>query len=162
MPNTFLPSKGNYRDLIAFQKAECIHDITYYFCHKFLSKGDRTIDQMVQSARSGKQNIVEASAASATSSETEIKLMNVARASLHELLVDYEDYLRVRGLEQWSADSPKAAQARRACMATTILPTIAKPSKNAPMKPLPTSLSPCSIRKMYSFENCSTAYKAIL
>ena len=117
MPNTFLPPKGNYRDLIAFQKAECIHDITYYFCHKFLSKGDRTIDQMVQAARSGKQNIVEASAASVTSSETEIKLMNVARASLHELLADYEDYLRVRGLEQWPADSQKAAQARRACMA---------------------------------------------
>ncbi|MBR2360376.1 MAG: four helix bundle suffix domain-containing protein [Bacteroidaceae bacterium] len=113
----FLQLKGNYRDLIAFQKAECIYDITHYFCHRYLSKGDRTIDQMVQAARSGKQNIVEASAAATTSSETEIKLMNVARASLHELLADYEDYLRVRGLEQWPADSQKAAQARRACMA---------------------------------------------
>lgn len=117
MPQPFLQPKGNYRDLIAYKKAECIHDITYYFCHKYLSKGDRTIDQMVQAARSGKQNIVEASAASTASSGTEIKLMSVARASLQELLVDYEDYLRVRGLEQWPSDSLKAIQARRACTA---------------------------------------------
>ena len=103
-----MQNKGIYRSLIAYQKAECIYDITYYFAHKYLQKGDRTIDQMVQAAHSGKQNIVEGCAASTTSSETELKLINVARASLKELLVDYEDYLRVNGLELWTYDSPKA------------------------------------------------------
>lgn len=111
----FLPQKGNYRNLIAFQKAECIYDITYYFAHKYLSVSDRTIDQMVQAARSGRQNIAEGSAASTTSSETEIKLYNVAKASLQELLVDYEDYLRVRNLEKWDINSEKAEQARKVC-----------------------------------------------
>lgn len=110
-----MKQKGNYRDLIAYQKAECIYDITYYFAHTFLEKGDRTIDQMVQAARSGKQNIAEGSSASTTSSETELKLMNVARASLQELLADYEDYLRVRGQEIWAVESEKSQQARRAC-----------------------------------------------
>ena len=112
---SFIPQKGNYRDLIAYKKAECIYDITYYFAHKFFEKGDRTIDQMVQAARSGKQNIVEGSAASTTSSETELKLINVARASLQELLIDYEDYLRVRNLERWDIKSEKAQKTRRYC-----------------------------------------------
>ena len=111
----FLPNQGNYQALIVFQKAECIYDITYYFAHKFLAKGDRTIDQMIQAARSGKQNIAEGSAASATSSETELKLTNVAKASLHELLVDYEDFLRVRKLQQWATDDPRSVQTRRVC-----------------------------------------------
>lgn len=84
MAETFLPKRGNYRNLIAFQKAECIYDVTYYFTHTYLTKGDRTIDQMVQAARSGRQNIAEGSAAATTSSETEIKLINVARASLQD------------------------------------------------------------------------------
>ncbi len=117
MPDTFLPPKGNYRNLIAFQKAECIYDITYYFANKYLSKGDRTIDQMVQAARSGRQNIAEGAAAGATSSETELKLMNVARASLQELLLDYEDYLRVRGLCLWDLKEEKSIQCRRVCSA---------------------------------------------
>ena len=112
---SFIPQKGNYRDLIAYKKAECIYDITYYFAHKFFEKGDRTIDQMVQAARSGKQNIVEGSAASTTSSETELKLINVARASVQELLIDYEDYLRVRNLERWDIKSEKAQKTRRYC-----------------------------------------------
>ncbi len=115
MAQTFLQQKGNYRNLIAYQKAECIYDITFYFAHKFLSVGDRTIDQMIQAARSGKQNIAEGCSAATTSSETEIKLINVARASLQELLIDYEDYLRVRNLEQWAVDSEKAQQARISC-----------------------------------------------
>lgn len=115
MTDTFLKQKGNYRNLIAYQKSECIYDVTYYFAHTFLSKGDRTVDQMIQAARSGKQNIAEGCAASTTSSETEIKLINVARASLQELLIDYEDYLRVNNLELWSVGSAKAEQARRAC-----------------------------------------------
>lgn len=114
---TFLPKKGNYRSLIAFQKGECIYDITYYFAHRYLAKGDRTIDQMIQAARSGRQNIAEGSLAGATSSEAELKLINVARASLQELLLDYEDYLRVRGLTQWAIDSEKSMRCRRVCSA---------------------------------------------
>lgn len=114
-PKPFLPKKGNYRALIVFQKAECIYDITYYFAHKYLSKGDRTIDQMIQAARSGRQNIAEGSMAGVTSSETEIKLINVAKASLQELLLDYEDYLRVRNLNKWEVNSEKAVQTRQIC-----------------------------------------------
>lgn len=102
--------------MIAFQKSECIYDITYHFTHRFLRIGDRTIDQMVQAARSGKQNIAEGSAASTTSRETEIKLYNVARASLQELLLDYEDYLRVRDKQVWAIDSEKGAQLRQVCL----------------------------------------------
>lgn len=115
MTNTFLPQKGNYRKLTVFQKAECIYDITYYFANTHLQKGDRTIDQMIQAARSGRQNIAEGSAAAATSAETEIKLINVARASLQELLLDYEDYLRVRNLTKWEVNSDKAVKARDFC-----------------------------------------------
>jgi four helix bundle protein len=77
----FIPPHGNYRELLSYQKAEVVFDLTYRFCKRFLSKGDRTIDQMVQAARSGKQNIVEGSKASGTSKETEIKLFGVARKS---------------------------------------------------------------------------------
>lgn len=115
MTETFLTPKGNYRSLIVFQKAECIYDITYYFANKFFSKGDRTVDQMIQAARSGRQNITEGSSASMTSSETEIKLINVARASLQELLLDYEDYLRVRNLEKWDIRDARSIQARNVC-----------------------------------------------
>jgi len=100
-----VPRLGNYRQLLSYQKAEAIFDITYYFCKNYLQRGDRTIDQMIQAARSGKQNIVEGCAASATSKETEIKLVNVAKASLQELLIDYEDYLRTRNHRQWEKDS---------------------------------------------------------
>ena len=116
-PAPFLPHGGSYKNLIAYQKAECVYDVTFYFAHHFLEKGDRTIDQMIQAARSGKQNIAEGAAAGNTSKETEIKLTNVAKASLQELLVDYEDYLRVRGLEQWQPTNPRLAQAQRACAA---------------------------------------------
>lgn len=101
MPTPFLHNNGGYRNLRAYQVSEIIYDITYYFSHRFFEKGDRTIDQMIQAARSGKQNIAESSEASTTSKETEIKLTNVAKASLEELLIDYEDYLRVRSLEVW-------------------------------------------------------------
>ncbi|MBQ0056035.1 MAG: four helix bundle suffix domain-containing protein [Bacteroidales bacterium] len=114
-PKPFLPKKGNYKGLIAYQKAEIIYDITFFFANKFFDKKDRTIDQMVQAARSGKQNIAEGSAAGATSSETEIKLTNVARASLQELLDDFEDYLRVRGLEQWSLRDERTRQTQAFC-----------------------------------------------
>ena len=97
----FIPPHGGYRKLITYQKAEIIYDGTIYFTKRFFTKYDRTVDQMVQAARSGKQNIAEASMASATSKETEIKLTNVARASLEELMIDYEDYLRTNKLPKW-------------------------------------------------------------
>jgi four helix bundle suffix protein len=102
----FIPQHGGYRHLITYQKAEIIYDGTVYFTKRFFGKFDRTIDQMVQAARSGKQNIVEASMASATSKETEIKLTNVARASLEELKIDYKDFLRTNKLELWDMDHP--------------------------------------------------------
>lgn len=111
-PITFLPQHGHYRHLRVYQVTEMIYDITFYFTQHYLNKGDRTIDQMVQAARSGKQNIAEGNQAAATSSETEIKLTNVAKASLEELLDDYEDYLRVRGLEQWGSLHPRYEKMR--------------------------------------------------
>lgn len=114
-PAPFLPKKGNYRKLIAYQKAECIYDITFFFANHYLGAKDRTVDQMVQAARSGKQNIAEGSAAASTSSETELKLINVAKASLQELLTDYEDYLRVRGLEQWPLEDERTRQTQEFC-----------------------------------------------
>ena len=112
----FMPQRSNYKDLVAYKKSECIYDITYHFTHRFLEVGDRTIDQMIQAARSGKQNIAEGSAASVTSSEMELKLINVAKASLRELADDYEDYLRVRGLEQWREDDERFIRTRELCV----------------------------------------------
>jgi four helix bundle suffix protein len=109
----FLPPHGNYQALLSFQKAEVLYDITFRFCHKFLSKGDRTIDQMIQAARSGKKNILEGSKASVTSKETELKLMGVARASLEVLLDDYADFLRARDLLIWPKDSKEARYVRK-------------------------------------------------
>jgi four helix bundle suffix protein len=99
--------------LLAFQKARIVYDGTVCFCRRFLNPRDRTVDQMIQAARSGKQNILEGSQASGTSKETELKLTNVARASLEELLEDYRDYLRVRGLQPWPKDSREALFVRK-------------------------------------------------
>ena len=110
---SFIPAHGGYRELLSYQKAEIVYDLTYRFCGRFLKKGDRTIDQMVQAARSGKQNILEGSQASGTSKEMEIKLTNVARASLAELLADYEDFLRVRDFVLWAKDSKEAQFVRK-------------------------------------------------
>jgi four helix bundle suffix protein len=104
-PDGFIPIHGGYRNLLTYQKSEIVYDGTVYFTNRFFKKYDRTIDQMVQAARSGKQNIAEASMASATSKETEIKLTNVARASLEELLIDYEDFLRTKKLKKWERDN---------------------------------------------------------
>lgn len=110
---TLIPNRGNYKNLLSYQKSNVIFEMTYYFCHKYLSKGDRTIDQMVQAARSGKQNIIEGCSASSTSAKTEIKLLNVAKASLLELLEDYEDYLKVRNHRQWEEDSVEMEAMRK-------------------------------------------------
>lgn len=106
MSSGFIPPHGEYRELLSYQKSEVVYDVTCRFCNRFLSRGDRTIDQMIQAARSGKQNIAEGSQASGTSKEMEIKLTNVARASLEELLLDRQirrlerDFVQEGGLRE--------------------------------------------------------------
>ena len=104
---------GSYRRLKIYRKAEIIYDLIFYFCGKYLRKGDRTIDQMVQAARSGKQNIIEGNEVANTSTETFLKLLDVAQGSLQELLADYEDYLRVRNLRLWSPRSKEVTAMRK-------------------------------------------------
>ena len=113
MTKGFIPPHGGYQKLLSYQKAQVVYDATVSFCERFIDKRSRTRDQMVQAARSGKQNIVEGSMASATSKETEIKLTGVARASQEELLEDYRDFLRTRGLPLWDKDHPQALAVRR-------------------------------------------------
>jgi restriction system protein len=108
----FRPS-GGYRTTCSFQTATIIYDATYWFCEKFLDARSRTVDQMVQAGRSGRQNIAEGSRVAATSSQTELRLLNVARSSLEELLPDYEDFLRHRHLAQWTPDAPEALAVRQ-------------------------------------------------
>ena len=107
-----LRPSGGYRKTASFQTATIIYDSTVWFCEKFLDSRSRTVDQMVQAARSGRQNIAEGSRAAATSSQTELRLVNVARASLEELLLDYEDYLRHRRLPLWPPNGPEASAVR--------------------------------------------------
>jgi len=107
-----IPPHGGYRKLRSFQCAQLVYDATVIFCNRFIEKRSRTHDQMVQAARSGVQNIAEGSMASATSKKNELKLTGVARASLEELLLDYEDFLRQRGLRLWAKDSPEALAVR--------------------------------------------------
>jgi restriction system protein len=106
---------GGYRDLQSYQMSEIVYDATVVFCDRFISKRSRTHDQMVQAARSGKQNIAEGCMASGTSKKTELKLIGVARASLEELLLDFQDYLRQKGLDLWGKDHPKAKKVRGLC-----------------------------------------------
>lgn len=120
MPNPrdhpqLIPPHGGYRDLQSYKMSEIVYDATIVFCDRFINIRSRTHDQMVQAARSGKQNIAEGSMASGTSKKTELKLIGVARASLEELLLDYEDYLRQKGLPLWTKDNPKAGEVRKLC-----------------------------------------------
>jgi four helix bundle suffix protein len=110
---TFIPPHGGYQDLLSYQKALVVYQATLQFCDRFIDKRSRTHDQMVQAARSGKQNILEGSQASGTSKETELKLTNVARASQEELLEDYRDFLRARHLEEWTPDHRYAQRLRQ-------------------------------------------------
>lgn len=112
-PARILPLHGGYETLLSFQKSRVVFDATVKFCERFVSLRSRTHDQMIQAARSGKQNILEGSRASGTSKETEIKLTNVARASLEELLEDYRDFLRGQGASQWERDSKEALYIRK-------------------------------------------------
>jgi len=111
--NAPIKAHGGYRDLKSFQMSEIVFDATVKFCERFVDRFSRTTDQMVQAARSGRQNIAEGSQASGTSSKTELKLVSVARASLEELLLDYEDFLRQRELKKWGKDSKKALFVRK-------------------------------------------------
>ena len=113
MTERLIPPHGGYRKLLSYQKARIVFDATAYFCKRFISMRDRTYDQMIQAARSGKQNIVEGSQASGTSREMEIKLTSVARASLEELLEDYCDFMRLRGIEEWSPEHAYAQRLRQ-------------------------------------------------
>lgn len=108
-----IPPHGGYRNLKSYQTAEIVYDATVVFCDRFIDKRSRTHDQMVQAARSGVQNIAEGSMASATSKKTELKLTGVARASLEELLLDFQAFLRQRGLRIWAKDSSEALAVRR-------------------------------------------------
>ena len=109
----FIPAHGGYQKLLSYQKAEIVYDATVHFCDRFIDKKSRTHDQMVQAARSGNKNIAEGSQISGTSKEGEIKLTNVARASLEELLGDYRDYLRQRGFSQWDKNCREALFVRK-------------------------------------------------
>lgn len=111
--NELIPHRGNYKNLLSYQKSDVIFQITYYFCEHYVERGDRTKDQMIQAARSGKQNIIEGCAASSTSAKTEIKLVNVAKASLKELLEDDEDYLKTHQKTQWAKGSIEYEAMRR-------------------------------------------------
>lgn len=109
---TYQKAHGGYRNLKSYQTTTIIYDLTVEFCNLYIDRFSRTKDQMVQAARSGRQNIAEGSQASGTSKKTEIKLVGVARASLEELLIDYEDFLRQRRLKLWDKDDPKAREIR--------------------------------------------------
>lgn len=112
MSNHIIPSHGGYAKLLTYRKAEIIYDATVKFCARFLERRDRTVDQMVQAARSGKQNIVEGSMVSGTSKEGELKLTGVARASFEELLTDYRDFLRTRNMQLWEKESKESLEIR--------------------------------------------------
>ena len=110
-----IPPHGGYRELQSYQMAESVFDGTAAFCDRFIDRRSRTHDQMVQAARSGKQNIAEGSMASGTSKKSELKLIGVARASLEELLLDFQDYLRQQGLPLWGKDHPESKEVRALC-----------------------------------------------
>jgi restriction system protein len=114
-PEPLIPPHGGYRELKSYQMSEIAYDATVVFCNRFINIRSRTHDQMVQAARSGKQNIAEGSMASGTSKKTELKLVGVARASLEELLLDYQDFLRQKGLALWEKEDPRAQKVRELC-----------------------------------------------
>ena len=115
-PGGFIRHPGNIRQLLFYKKTVILYDLTYRFCSRFLAGGkDRTVDQMIQAARSGKQNIVEGLSDGSTSTEMAIKLLNVARSSLAELQEDFQDYLRTRGLKQWDEGHPRFEKMREYC-----------------------------------------------
>ena len=146
-----LRPSGGYRNLRSFRTATVIYDATVSFCERFIDKRSRLVDQMVQAARSGRQNIAEGSRAAATSSQTELRLVNVARASLDELLLDYEDFLRQRGKRRWTKDDPEARAVRgvgaRLHQDPTDQPDRSEPTDNKPeLPPCPRCHKPMVLR----------------
>src|SRR3954451_9749079 len=121
-PEPLIPTHGGFRKLKSFQFAQLCYDVTVRFCERYIDRRSRTHDQMTQAARSGVQNIAEGSKASGTSKKSELKLTNVARASLEELRLDYEDFLRQRGLRLWAPEDPRrrALVARRCTTADEV------------------------------------------
>ena len=115
---SFIDPHGGFRDLKSYQMSEIVYDATVVFCDRWIGRRSRTNDQMVQAARSGKQNIAEGSMASGTSKKFELKLVGVARASLEELLLDYQDFLRQRNLPLWGKNHPKAQKTRKLAYAS--------------------------------------------
>jgi restriction system protein len=130
-----IPPHGGYRDLKSYQMAEIVYDATVLFCNRFIDRRSRTHDQMVQAARSGRQNIAEGSMASGTSKKSELKLVGVARASLEELLLDYQDYLRQRELPLWEKDHPQARVVRGLCYRKDRSYSTYKPYLETPASP---------------------------
>jgi len=117
-PDGFIDPHGGFRNLKSYQMSEIVYDATAVFCDRWIGRRSRTHDQMVQAARSGKQNIAEGSMASGTSKKFELKLVGVARASLEELLLDYHDFLRQRNLPIWEKNHPQAQQIRKLAYAS--------------------------------------------
>ena len=137
MPERFIPPHGGYEDLLSFQKARIVYDGTVRFCDRFVDQRSRTYDQMVQGARSGKQNILEVSRASGTSKETEIKLTNVARASLDELLEDYRDFIRVRDIGDGPRITPTLGDSGNLTARPTPTTTPSRKASRTPTRQLP-------------------------
>jgi four helix bundle suffix protein len=135
-PEGLIPKHGGYRNLKSFQVAQLVYDVTVRFCDRYIDRFSRTKDQMVQAARSGVQNIAEGSMASGTSKKTELKLTNVARASLEELRLDYEDFLRQRSLPQWEREDPRrAALINRRCASAGEVAQWVKEIHDGPSRP---------------------------
>lgn len=151
MPSDLIPQHGGYRHLKSFQVAQLAYDVTVRFCDRYIDRGGRTRDQMVQAARSGVQNIAEGSQASGTSKKTELKLTNVARASLEELRLDYEDFLRQHSLPLWAKDDPRRASlvARRCTTADEVAAWV-KQCNGRDGPSIPSTSSIASIRAAYA------------
>jgi four helix bundle suffix protein len=169
-PESLIPPHGGYRNLKSFQVAQLAYDVTVRFCNRYIDRRSRTHDQMVQAARSGVQNIAEGSKASGTSKKMELKLTNVANASLDELRLDYEDFLRQRGLPLWSKEDPRRAAliARRCQTAEAVAAWVqevhesARPlGQNGPNGPTPARPRGASIPSTPSIPSKSPAYSEI-
>jgi four helix bundle suffix protein len=161
-PEPLLPKHGGYRNLRSFQLAQLCYDVTVRFCHRYIDPKSRTHDQMVQAARSGVQNIAEASQASGTSKKFELKLTNVARASLEELRLDYEDFLRQRNLPLWPDADPrrKALVARRCTTADAVAHWVREVHQHNGLNGLNGSLQP-SPRSIKSISSIKSTYPEI-
>ena len=164
-PEPLIPKHGGYRKLKSFQLAQLCYDVTVRFCHRYIDPKSRTHDQMVQAARSGVQNIAEASQASGTSKKFELKLTNVARASLEELRLDYEDFLRQRNLPLWPEADPrrKALVARRCTTADAVAHWVREVHQHhglSGLSGLNESLKP-NVRSMGSISSMKSTYPEI-